>query len=228
MLITNPLRRHLIGLLVVATTALAGCAADGETSTDGALPTSTTVPTTGIDFVAGSDVDLGGGWKISPCESGPPLFCARLDGETQAVIEIQTYKANSYLTVKRVLEAGGTDEEALRAEAQAFVDVFKKDRPVGCGAGYDVEPIPPTKTAVGGHAGILYGFDGKQNGKHVERALLFSTIVGADLHIISMNAIDDDTCMDDGELAEFTIAELTVLEPKISRAIAAATLPDPT
>ena len=71
----------------------------------------------------------------------------------------------------------------------------------------------------------MYGFDGHQGGRHVERNVHFATIRDDTLHIIVATAIDDGTCMDDGTLAEFTTAELTQLQPRITRMIAASTLP---
>ena len=179
----------------------------------------------GLDFVNGSEVALDGGWVIAPCESGPPLFCARLNGETEATISLGSAPAASYDTIRGALEAGKAPLDALRAEAAEFVSIFQKDRPVGCGAGYQVEGFGPDAATVGGKPGIVYGFDGHQEGRHVERALQFMALDGADVHLISVNAIDDGTCMDDRELAEFTVAELAALEPTLAKVFAASTLP---
>ena len=223
-----------VASLCAITVAACGDAGDAESATP-ETPTSTAPPTSttdavgddvgGLDFVKGSEVDLGDGWVLSPCESGPPLFCARHGGETQAVIELLSAPAASYGSMKKVLDAGGAPLEALRAEAAEFVSVFEEDRPEGCGASYDVQPFGPESATVAGMPGIVYGFDGKQSGRHVERALQFMTIDGSTVHLIGINAVDDGTCMDDDELAEFTTAELTELEPKIRQVIAASTLP---
>ena len=179
----------------------------------------------GLDFVNGSEVALDGGWVIAPCESGPPLFCARLNGETEATISLGSAPAASYDTIRGALDAGKAPLDALRAEAAEFVSIFEKDRPVGCGADYRVEGFGPDAAIVGGKPGIVYGFDGHQAGRHVERALQFMALDGPDVHLISVNAIDDGTCMDDRELAEFTVAELATLEPALAKVFAASTLP---
>jgi hypothetical protein len=226
--------RMLAGWMTVMTVfavASSGCGNDGdrgETGAPSAGPTTTTEPAAsdivGLDFVNGSEVDLGGGWILEPCESGPPLFCARHGGETQAVIELRSAPVASYSSMKKELDAGRSPIDALRAEAAEFVSVFEKDRPEGCGASYTITPFGPETVTVAGAPGIVYGFDGEQDGRHVERALLYSTIDGATAHLIGVTAIDDGSCMDDGELFEFTIDELTDLEPKLMRVIAASTL----
>jgi hypothetical protein len=66
---------------------------------------------------------------------------------------------------------------------------------------------------------------GHRDGRHVERNLHFATIRGGTLHIVATTAVDDGTCMDDGTLAEFTVAELTDLQPRVVQMIAASTLP---
>ena len=76
-----------------------------------------------------------------------------------------------------------------------------------------------------GRPGVFYGFDGVDNGRHVERTVQFATIDGETIHLIVTNAVDDDTCMDDGELSEFSVAELIRLQPTLVRVIAASTLP---
>lgn len=210
--------------------ALTGCQGDGDDSSP-VPPAATTSTTTasddvaGIDFANGSEVTLTGGWVISPCEAGPPLFCARLDGETQATIALRTAPAASYDSIRGALDAGRSPREAMGAEAAEFVSVFEEDRPAGCGPDYRVEGFGPDEANVGGKAGIVYGFDGTQGGRHVERAVQYMALDGAELHLISINAVEDGSCMDDGELAEFTIAELASLESTLSRVIAASTLP---
>ena len=228
--------------MLVATflAGLAACADDGDRGA-GAAPPATTSTTeagegeeneggggqdvAGLDFVNGSEVALEAGWVISPCESGPPLFCARLNGETEATLSLRSAPAASYDTIRGALDAGRLPLDALRAEAAEFVSIFEKDRPVGCGADYIVKGFGPDPATVGGKPGIVYGFDGHQAGRHVERALQFMALDGPEVHLISVNAIDDGTCMDDRELAEFTIAELTALQPTLAKVFAASTLP---
>ena len=217
---------------LVLTALAAGVAAcDNGDGTGTANPPPATTPSTGaesevagLDFVAGSEVDLGDGWRLSPCEAGPSLFCARLAGETQATIELLDYPTATYPTVQNVLDAGGSPIEALRAQALEFHDTFVKDRPLGCGATYLVEPFGPETARVAGSEGVLYGFDGKQDGRHVERGLQFAAIQGPTLYVVATTAVDDGTCMDDGELFEFTVAELTRLQPKLVQAVAAGRL----
>jgi hypothetical protein len=219
-------------MIVTFLAALAACG-DGRDDGDGGAPPAATTSTTeaagdevgGLDFANGSEVTLADGWTISPCESGAPLFCARLDGETDATISLRTAPAASYETIRAALEAGRSPLDALRAEAGEFVSVFEEDRPVGCGPDYGVAGFGPDEATIGGRPGIVYGFDGTQGGRHVERALQFMTLDGPDVHLISVNGIDDGSCMDDGELAEFTIAELTELEPTLAKVFAASTLP---
>ena len=229
--------RKLTFLMMIATliATLGACGEDGDDAARGETPaatTSTTEPVdgasddvAGLDFANGSEVALADGWTISPCESGPPLFCARLNGETEATISLRTAPAASYDTIRGALDAGRAPLDALRAEAAEFVSIFEKDRPVGCGADYRVEGFGPDAATVGGKPGIVYGFDGHQGGRHVERALQFMAFDGPDVHLISINAIDDGTCMDDRELSEFTIAEINELEPTLAKVFAASTLP---
>ena len=181
----------------------------------------------GLDFTDGSEVSLDDGWTIKPCESGPPLFCAHHEGEAgaQAVIELLSVPASSYPAVKRALDAGESAAEALGAQAAEYQATFQADRPSGCGADYGVDPFGPGEATVAGHPGVMYGFDGHQGGRHVERNVHFATIRGDTLHMIVATAIDDGTCMDDGTLAEFTTAELTELQPRIAQMIANSTLP---
>lgn len=223
-------KRMLLAVGILVVVLAAACGGDTDGLRDAAATTTTTTTTTeqaidGLDFVAGSQVDVGDGWTLSPCESGPPLFCARHAGDTQAVIELMTVPVDSYAAVKGVLDKGGSTAEALSAQAAEFHRTFEADRPKGCGRDYKVEPFGPTEVKVAGRPGVMYGFDGKQQGRHVERALQFLTIDGSELHLIATTAVDEGTCMDDGELAEFTVAELARLEPTLVRVIAASRLP---
>jgi hypothetical protein len=182
-------------------------------------------PIEGLDLGGRGEVDLGGGWTLGPCESGPPLFCARLRGETRATVELQQSPVGEYPAVKRALDAGGTDLDALRAHAAEYQGIFEKDRPEGCGQAYTVERIEAAGTEVGGLPGVVYGFDGRAGGRHVERVLQFATIRAETIYVISTTAVEPGSCMDDGELAEFTIGELTSLQPVLTRVIAGSRLP---
>jgi hypothetical protein len=224
---------HLqLALALLAVAALVACSENTDTATGDPQATTTTMAVAepavdGLDLAEGSEVSLGDGWTIEPCESGPPLFCARHDGEegAQAVIELLSVPTSNYPAVKRALDAGSPAAEALAAQATEYHDTFMADRPAGCGAGYRVDPIGPDEAAVAGQPGVMYGFDGHQDGRHVERNVHFATIRNNTLHIVVATAIDDGTCMDDGTLAEFTTAELIELQPQITRMIAASTLP---
>ena len=225
--------RARVPLLVLAgmTTVLVGACSDAtDTATDKPSPTTSTSEAPGVgglDFASGSQVDLGDGWIVAPCESGPPLFCARHEGEagTQSVIELLSVPTSSYPAVKRALDEGGTPAEALAAQVAEYHTTFQEDRPAGCGTDYLVDPIGPDDVTVAGHDGVMYGFDGHQDGRHVERNIHFATIRDDTLYIIVATAVEDGTCMDDGELAEFSIAELTDLQPRVAQMIAASTLP---
>ena len=223
-------RTLLLTLAAVVVVLTAACSAGADSAIDEPSPTTTTsevVSVAGLDFVAGSEVDLGDGWTVAPCESGPPLFCARHDGETgtQSVIELLSVPTASYPAVKRALDSGSTPVEALTAQAAEYHATFEADRPAGCGADYDVDPIGPVDATVAGQPGVLYGFEGRENARPVERNLHFATIRGDTLHIVATTAVDDGTCMDDGTLAEFTVTELTELQARLVQMVAASTLP---
>ena len=202
-----------------------------EAAPAGGNPTTTTTEAeaavAGLDFGAGSEADLGEGWTVTPCESGPPLFCVRRKGssETESVIELMSVPTASYKSVQAALDRGGSAEDALRAQAEEFQQIFERDRPAGCGASYRVDSFGPKPATVAGRAGVSYGFDGHDGARHVERTVQFATIEGQTLHLISTSAIEDGTCMDDGELTEFSVSELTELEPMLVRVIAASRLP---
>ena len=220
-------------LATLSTLLLAACStgAADDSSHEGAdttgAPTTTGLKAApgGIDFGAGSSVDLGAGWRVEPCESGPPLFCVRLDGETQGTFELMSQPASGYSEIRRVLDAGGDHQAALQAEAQAFLDIFAADRPAGCGPAYEVKPFGPRPTTLAATPGISYGFEGHQDGRLVERVRQFSTIVDGVVHSISLSAIDDGSCMDDGELSELSVAQLADLETALVGVIAASRLP---
>lgn len=222
---TRRLRVGVVAILVL----FSACGGNGSSGGTAAPTTSTSAPgaVAGLDFVGGSEVELGDGWTVVPCEGGPPLFCVRdraQDG-TQAVIELISVATDSYPAVKRSLDSGGTPADALTAQAAEYHRVFEADRASGCGPGYRVEAIGPEDVTVGGQPGVLYGFDGYEAARNVERNLHFATIRGATLHIVTVTAVDDDTCMDDGALAEFTVAEITDLYPRLVQMVAASTLP---
>ena len=178
-----------------------------------------------VDWSIGYNVSLGGGWTLAPCEAGPTLMCIRLDGETQAVAELMTYSVRHYRATQAVLDGGGSSSDALAAVAADFHKVFAEDRPIGCGPGYEVRPFGPRPAQVGGLAGVTYGFEGISDGQRVERALQFAAIGSDTLYMIATTAIDDGTCMDDGELGELTIAEIDELEDGLAKAIATSRLP---
>lgn len=217
--------RHAV--IVASLVALAGCS-DGD-DTGGAGPSASTSTTVvaieGLDFGSGSAVDLGGGWEVSPCESGPPLFCARLDGATQATIDLLSAPVASFPAVAAALDGGAAVADALEPYVREFHDSFESDRGAGCGAAYAVEPFGPDAVTVAGHPGVRYGFEGSQDGRVVERAVVFATVVDGTVHIIGTSAIDDGTCMDDGEHLEFTVTELDELQATIERVVAVSTLP---
>ena len=215
-----------VGLALVVTAC--GSDSESETATGATTTTAEAAPVVeGLDFATGSAVELGDGWTISPCEAGPPLFCARRRGESapQSVVELISVPASSYDAVKRTLDSGGSVGDALAAQAREYQATFAKDRPSGCGAGYRVAAFGPDRATIAGEPGVVYGFDGHQDGKHVERTLQFATIRGGTLHVIVTHAVDDGTCMDDGTYEEFTVGELTELQPAIVQMVAASTLP---
>ena len=225
----QPLRALLAVVAVIAVLGVA-CSDKADSAADEPIPTTTTTqaPTVaGLDLAAGSEVDLGDGWTIAPCESGPPLFCARHEGEngTQSVIELMSVPTASYPVVKQALDDGREPIDALEAQAAEYQATFEADRAAGCGGAYEVTPIGPEAATVAGQPGILYGFNGHQDGRHVERNVHLATIRGETLHIVATTAVDDGSCMDDGTLAEFSVTELTQLERSILQMIAAGTLP---
>ncbi|HEX7168068.1 MAG TPA: hypothetical protein VF230_13910 [Acidimicrobiales bacterium] len=223
------IRRSIAVVVAASAFGVAGCSDGDSGGATGATTTTTEAApmVDGLDFAAGSEVELDDGWVVAPCESGPPLFCAKRAGsdETESVIELMEYPTASYSTIKEVLRRGGSSVEALRAEAAEFHEVFAKDRPSGCGSGYRVEPFGPDDATVAGRPGVVYGFDGHQGGRRVERALQFATIEGDTVAIIATSAVEDGTCMDDGERAEFAVAELADLQPAIIQMVAASRLP---
>ena len=218
-----PARRAVARVALVALTACG----DGEESAEPSPSTSTTtvVVVDGLDFARGSVVDLGGGWEVSPCESGPPLFCVRRGGETQATVELVSAPTSSFPAVAAALDAGAAVPQALEPYVREFHESFEDDRIAGCGDTYGVEPFGPDAVTVAGHPGVRYGFDGSQDGRLVERAVVFATVVAGTVHIIGTAAIDDGTCMDDREHLEFTVTELTELQSTIEQVVANSTLP---
>lgn len=225
-----PRRRRGIAALATAAAfmVLGACADDGDGVTAPITTTTATGPTApveGLDFVEGRAVALGDGWRLAPCEAGPMLYCASHDGEVHGVIELMTRPVQTYGVAHAVLQSGGSVDDALSAIAQDFQQTFAVDRPEGCGAGYSVTPFGPQQGKVGGRDGIVYGFDGRKDGRHVERALQFATIVGDQLHLIAVNAVEPASCVDDAELRYLTPGELTALEGAVALAIADSVLP---
>ena len=213
-----------VAVVAAVTLILAACGGgDDESSAPGGDPGGSPQPV--VDWAGDYAVDLGDGWQLTPCEGGPTLMCIRLNGETQGVAELLTYPTAGHEAVKEVLDAGGTNEEALAALAADFQEVFIEDRPVGCGAEYAVEPFGPRPATVGGLAGVIYGFEGLADGRRVERALQFAAFDGPTVYLIATTAIEDGSCMDDGELQELTIAEIDDLEQDLAGAIATSRLP---
>ena len=221
-------QRAAVGVLVFAfvlVLAVGACGTDGESSSDGGRDEPGGKTVVGVDFASGGVAELADGWTLAPCEAGPPLFCLRLDGETRGTLELGTYPVESFPEVNEIIKGGGSTTEALRREAAAFRAVFAKDRPEGCGVGYAVKEIPPAEAAVASRPGLVYGFDGELNGAHVERALQFATVKDGSLHIIAVSGVATGTCMDDPELFQLTVDELTKLEPALQAVVAASVLP---
>ncbi len=141
-------------MLLVVVAACGNGEAAGQAQTR--PPTSRPEPPEPVhDWATGANVELAPGWQLSACESGPPPMCARRDGQTLAVIELQSAPAASYPTIERILDGGGTADDALRAQAVEFQRIFAEDRPIGCGPDYTVAPFGPTSTTVAGHRGVV-------------------------------------------------------------------------
>lgn len=216
-------RWPLIVAATLSTGLLTSCGGDDNDDARGS--TTTSQPVAVFDFGGRGTAALGDGWTISHCEGDAPLFCVSDGVEPRGVIEVLDYPIASYDAVEEVLERGGSTAEALRAQAAEFQRVFEEDRPVGCGSGYILERYGPRPVTVAGLPGVIYGFDATFSGRRVERALQFAAIDGDALHILATSAVEDGTCLDDGESIDFTVDELDGIQPRLERLVATSRLP---
>lgn len=209
-------------LVVVAATVLA-LAACGDDAGDSVAPTTPTTPTPPIiEWEDLGTVDLGDGWELADAEGDGPFVAIRRAGATVGVIEVARFPIDTVDAVDAVLDAGGSEADALAAHAEEYLAIFEADRREGCGPDYAFVPEPTT--SVDGVDGPLvrYGFVG--GAPATERNLHWAGIRGGELVLVTVAAAEPGGCLPP-EGPGLTIADLAEVEPRLAGAIEASPLP---
>lgn len=207
-------------VVLVLAILLTACNSGGEKD-EAATPTTTTVvPTPGF-----ASVD----WKartvefrkflmeysVNFCEGAGPLICVSLDGDVLGVIELISRTDGSEFTKM------GAPEWSER-----FIASIRSDRKRGCDPGYDLSPDKTIGATVAGRPGFRYSFTGRIKDRIVERVVGYGTVIKGDLHILVMNALADNGCLN--RESELPLQDAKNLEPVLESMAAGSTnLPNP-
>lgn len=156
------------------------------------------------------------GYTIEFCEGAGPLLCVSKPGEdVLGVIELISRTDGAELT-----RVGAPDW------AEEFIASIAADRAKGCDPAYKLTPDRTIGADVAGRPGFRYSFTGAINGKTVERVVGFGTVIQGDLHILVLNALADNGCLN--RESELPLADAKKLEPVVAALASGSTnLPNP-
>lgn len=197
-----------------------------SSSTTSTVPTTNTTviqtTTTSTTAIAGTVVDwtdsskrfeLGGGWISYACIGDALQLCIEKDGETIGVVDVSSYSFEQ-------------SEDPLMDFAMGFIEVFREDRAIGCGADYKFDPIGPSPFLLAGAPALSYGFEGNfADGSPSEYNLHYATI--QDGRILSVTAIaeEDTGCLGRDDLSSFRPGQLKEFRPYLEKILEVTPLP---
>ncbi len=213
---TRTHRLRTLLLVPLLALVLAACDGSGVGSGGGTSdpPPTTAAPPAGLDWTAREGrADLGGGYVAEFCEGEAPFVCVSdASGAVVGTLEL----------LRQPADAAGRDP---RANVASLIEVLREDRPVGCGEGYAVEPEPPVDAELGEHAGIRYGFVGRDaTGAEAERTVGWMAVAGDELLILGAPAAAPGSCMDTDVPIQFRPEVLRQLTPALDAMVAASTV----
>lgn len=156
------------------------------------------------------------GYTIEFCDGAGPLLCVRKPGEeVLGVIELISRTDGADLT-----RVGAPDW------AEDFIASIAADRAKGCDPAYKLTPDRTVGADVAGRPGFRYSFTGAINGRTVERVVGFGTVISGDLHILVLNALADNGCLN--RESELPLTDAKRLEPVVAALASGSTnLPNP-
>lgn len=117
------------------------------------------------------------------------------------------------------------ERAALQAHVDDFLQSFRSDRRIGCGAEYVVTPEPTRFVDAPGGLLVHYGFAGspKAGAAPTERTIQWAGLRGDNLVLISVSAYEPTSCVESG--SEGTLANLEDVEPRLRQLVEANALP---
>lgn len=192
---------------------LAGACSSGSDKTDessGDTTTTFTIPPrieASVDWRARTvSVEGFDQYTIEFCEGAGPLLCVSKPGEdVLGVIELITRSDRSF-------------------NAPSFLADIERDRKQGC-PGYVMRGKSRTAD-LAGVAGTHYSWTGELNGRTVEHVVGIAAVNNAGLHILVMNALADNGCLN--RESELPLTDATKLEPVlVALAKGSTNLPNP-
>lgn len=220
-----PLRRRPAALVapalvpVLLLVAAAGCSGgdddDGGAGSDTTERTTTTVPAMPADFDwwnPAGEVPLGDGWVLRACEGDDGTLCFEHPEGRTGIIELFRFDAPADLNIN--------------AHAARFVEDFRNDRKLGCGAEYRVEPEAIEALELPDGPARRYGFRGGAQGSvDTERTIQWAGLRGTSLVIITLSGYDPGSCV--AALDEATLEEQAAVLDAVHALVLAAGLPTP-
>jgi hypothetical protein len=211
-------RRTAVGLLpALLLLAVAGCGGDDDddSSSDTAERTTTTLAPMPADFDwwnPAGELPLGDGWVLHACEGEDGTLCFEHPGGRSGILELFRFDAPADFNIN--------------AHAARFVEDFRNDRTLGCGAEYRVEPEPIEALDLPDGPARRYGFHGGAQGSvDTERTIQWAGLRGTSLVIVTLSGYDPGSCV--AALDEATLEEQAAVLDGVHALILAAGLPKP-
>ncbi|MDT7572827.1 MAG: hypothetical protein QOE05_3001 [Actinomycetota bacterium] len=154
-------------------------------------------------------------------------MCVRRGRREAGSIELLQYPVASLTAAAAALRSGGP-EAALRAHAEDFLRSLAADRKAGCGADYQLTPLPFEILRPADGPVLHYGFvAGRPGGPVLERVEHFEGLRAADkvLVLVHASATAVAGCLD--REGEFLPADLSALAPVLTALVVRNGLPTP-
>lgn len=197
-----------LGVWRLATLALIGAACTASTGETTTTPVTSTDPTTTIvrtGWVWGVDeVDLGDGYFLGPCEGDAnEIACITKDGAVIGSAESLTLDAESF----EALDGVDDPVESIEIIAGDYLSTFAEDRQSTC-PGLEFRELRPVAANIAGVSGLRYGFEERDDGRVVEKNVIYGVRIENTITLYNLSAIADGACLsNEGELVDPAVLE---------------------
>ena len=205
--------------LLVSILVLSACDGRGAASTSAVTSTTaaeTTTSAAAVDpWIWGIDeVELGDGFALGPCTGDADQFaCLAKDGSVIGSAERLSLPAESF----DFLDEVNDPVESMQVIADDYLATFSADRQSSC-PNLEFRDLVPTEAVIATLPGLRYGFEELDDGRIVEKNVIYGVRAGETIDLFTFAAIADGGCLsNEGELGDPDVLE--VLSARLDEAM---------